>query len=111
MPEFVTKIIQIFDCKVARHGNMIVGKTGAGKSVAWQTLQRAMGRLRKDGHESEQFQKVSCQYFQAFAMCFGKISGIPCITLGCRLQATHGSTQLLHAFLLLMTAHFTHCAG
>ena len=37
---------------------MIVGKTGAGKSVAWQTLQRAMARLRKDGHESEQFQKV-----------------------------------------------------
>lgn len=58
VPEFVTKIIQIFDCKVARHGNMIVGKTGAGKSVAWQTLQRAMARLRKDGHESEQFQKV-----------------------------------------------------
>ena len=58
VPEFVTKIIQIFDCKVARHGNMIVGKTGAGKSVAWQTLQRSMARLRKDGHESEQFQKV-----------------------------------------------------
>ena len=37
---------------------MIVGKTGAGKSVAWQTLQRAMGRLRKDAHESELFQKV-----------------------------------------------------
>lgn len=59
VPEFVTKIIQIFDCKVARHGNMIVGKTGAGKSVAWQTLQRAMARLRKNHHESEQFQKVS----------------------------------------------------
>ena len=58
VPEFITKIIQIFDCKVARHGNMIVGKTGAGKSVAWQTLQRAMGRLRKDNHESELFQKV-----------------------------------------------------
>ena len=58
VPEFVTKIIQIFDCKVARHGNMIVGKTGAGKSVAWQTLQRAMGRLRKNNHESEHFQKV-----------------------------------------------------
>ena len=58
MPEFVTKIIQIFDCKVARHGNMIVGKTGAGKSVAWQTLQRAMGKLRKNNHESEHFQKV-----------------------------------------------------
>jgi hypothetical protein len=28
VPEFVTKIIQVFDCKVARHGNMIVGRTG-----------------------------------------------------------------------------------
>ena len=69
VPEFVTKIIQIFDCKVARHGNMIVGKTGAGKSVAWQTLQRAMARLRKDGHESEQFQKVRIMTSQRQQQC------------------------------------------
>jgi hypothetical protein len=46
VPEFLVKIIQIFDCKVARHGNMIVGKTGSGKSVAWQTLTRAMKALK-----------------------------------------------------------------
>ena len=58
VPEFVTKIIQIFDCKVARHGNMIVGKTGAGKSVAWQTLQRALARLKKEEPDNEQYQKA-----------------------------------------------------
>ena len=58
VPEFVTKIIQIFDCKVARHGNMIVGKTGAGKSVAWQTLQKALARLKKEEPENEQYQKA-----------------------------------------------------
>ena len=61
VPDFVTKIIQIFDCKVARHGNMIVGKTGAGKSVAWQTLQRALARLKKEEPENEQYQKARLQ--------------------------------------------------
>lgn len=58
VPEFVSKIIQIFDCKVARHGNMIVGRTGAGKSDAWRCLSRAMARLNKEHPEDERFQKV-----------------------------------------------------
>jgi len=58
VPEYVTKIIQIFDCKVARHGNMIVGRTGSGKSTAWKALTRAMARLRKEDHPDERFQKV-----------------------------------------------------
>jgi len=48
VPEYITKIVQVFDCKVARHGNMIVGKTGAGKSEAWKCLTRAMARLKKE---------------------------------------------------------------
>ena len=44
VPEFITKMVQVFDCKVARHGNMIVGKTGSGKSTAWKCLTRAMAR-------------------------------------------------------------------
>ena len=40
--DWIVKIIQIFDCKVARHGNMIVGKTGAGKTAAWKVLKAAM---------------------------------------------------------------------
>lgn len=56
--EFVTKIIQVFDCKVARHGNMIVGKTGSGKSEAWKCLQRALARLKKDEPDDERYQKV-----------------------------------------------------
>jgi energy-coupling factor transporter ATP-binding protein EcfA2 len=61
VPEFVTKIIQIFDCKVARHGNMIVGRTGSGKSTAWKALTRAMARLKKDDVQDERYQKVCVQ--------------------------------------------------
>jgi hypothetical protein len=56
--EFVTKIVQIFDCKVARHGNMMVGKTGSGKTTAWKCLQRTLGKLRKEHPDDERFQKV-----------------------------------------------------
>jgi energy-coupling factor transporter ATP-binding protein EcfA2 len=58
VPEFVTKIVQIFDCKVARHGNMMVGKTGSGKTTAWKCLQCTLGKLRKEHPDDERFQKV-----------------------------------------------------
>ena len=48
----------VFDCKVARHGNMIVGKTGAGKSEAWKCLTRAMARLKEIEPENENYQRV-----------------------------------------------------
>jgi dynein heavy chain len=49
----------VFDCKVARHGNMIVGKTGSGKTEAWKCLTRALARLKKDEPDDERFQKAS----------------------------------------------------
>jgi dynein heavy chain len=61
VPAFVSKIVQIFDCKAARHGNMIVGRTGAGKSEAWRALAGAMGRLRREGVADARFQKVGAQ--------------------------------------------------
>ena len=83
VPEFVTKVIQIFDCKLARHGNMIVGKTGSGKSTAWKTLQRAMGTLAKQfaGQESHQaYQRVHVHTLNPLALSNDEIYG--CFTEG-----------------------------
>lgn len=45
----ITKIIQLYETKCSRHSVMILGRTGTAKSVSWQGLQGAMGRLKKLG--------------------------------------------------------------
>ena len=44
----VAKTIQLFESKVVRHCNMLVGATLAGKSTAWRTLCQAMESLEKE---------------------------------------------------------------
>lgn len=73
VPAWITKIIQVYHCMVARHGNMIVGKTGSGKSEAWKMLKSAMGNLKKNGvvAESGEFEKVG-EDFASF-VCLSRL--------------------------------------
>ncbi|KAI8923518.1 dynein heavy chain and region D6 of dynein motor-domain-containing protein [Entophlyctis helioformis] len=43
----VTKIIQLHETKTSRHGVMIVGETGSGKTTVWKVLQGTFARLSK----------------------------------------------------------------
>lgn len=71
--EYITKMVQIFDCKVARHGNMVVGKTGAGKSEAWKCLTRAMARLKKEN--IEEMERVHVHTINPLALSNDEIYG------------------------------------
>lgn len=73
--EFIIKIIQVFDCKVARHGNMVVGKTGSGKSVAWQTLTRAMKKLKETHPDNENYQRVHVHTINPLALSNDEMYG------------------------------------
>jgi len=75
VPEFIVKIIQAFDCKVARHGNMLVGRTGSGKSVAWKCLQRALLRLKKEDPEDERYQRVHVHTINPLALSNDEMYG------------------------------------
>lgn len=44
----VVKIMQLYESKVTRHGNMLVGLTQSGKSRAWEILQDAINLLNQD---------------------------------------------------------------
>ena len=73
--EYIVKMIQIFDCKVARHGNMIVGKTGSGKSEAWKCLQRSMAKLKVQEPDNELFEKVHVHTINPLALSNDEIYG------------------------------------
>ncbi|KNE58518.1 hypothetical protein AMAG_04085 [Allomyces macrogynus ATCC 38327] len=47
VPKFVDRIIQLYDTTRVRHGVMLVGPTGGGKTVAYQVLAEAMSVLHK----------------------------------------------------------------
>jgi len=52
---FIDKIIQLYDTTRVRHGLMIVGPTGGGKTCNYKTLAHAMTRLK----DMEIFDKVN----------------------------------------------------
>lgn len=47
----VFHVPQTYDCMIYRHGNMLVGRTGSGKTVAWRALQGSWGQLKDEGLE------------------------------------------------------------
>eukprot|EP00392_Amoebophrya_sp_AT5.2_P008786 g8814.t1 len=52
----IKKTISTYETKQTRHGNMLVGNTLGGKTVAWKTLQEAKNNLKNDKHEG--FERV-----------------------------------------------------
>ena len=61
LPSFVDKVVQLFESKLVRHANMLVGHTGTGKSTAWRCLQRALARLHREYPSSDLYQKACAQ--------------------------------------------------
>jgi dynein heavy chain len=47
--DYITKIIQLLQTMTVRHGNMIVGTTGTGKTTLSNTLAAALTALHKAG--------------------------------------------------------------
>jgi dynein heavy chain len=47
----VVKIMQLYESKVTRHGNMLVGLTMSGKTKCWEILQDALNALNEEEKE------------------------------------------------------------
>lgn len=41
-PEIINKVLQLYDSKNTRHGNMLVGSALAGKSTCWKILYKSL---------------------------------------------------------------------
>lgn len=64
---------QTYDCMIYRHGNMLVGRTGSGKTVGWRALQNAWGQLKDEGLEG--WQKVWVYIMNSLALSNDEIYG------------------------------------
>ena len=69
---FMTKIIQLYDTIQVRHGLMIVGPTGGGKTQNWKVLSKSMSSLQ--GVE-EGFEKVNVQVLNPKSITMGQLYG------------------------------------
>ncbi len=47
-PELVKKVVQLYDSKNTRHGNMLVGTSMSGKSTCWKMLRNTLNALSKE---------------------------------------------------------------
>lgn len=60
LPVFIDKCIQLYETTVVRHGLMIVGPTGGGKTCCYRVLAAAMSSLRKtDAFEGVRYSVIN----------------------------------------------------
>lgn len=71
MDEFNAKIIQLFDTIQVRHGLMIVGPTGAGKTSNWKTLQKAITAIKGEANH----EKVHVDVLNPKSITMGQLYG------------------------------------
>eukprot|EP00698_Gefionella_okellyi_P007651 TRINITY_DN186_c0_g4_i1.p1 TRINITY_DN186_c0_g4~~TRINITY_DN186_c0_g4_i1.p1 ORF type:complete len:3955 (+),score=1074.62 TRINITY_DN186_c0_g4_i1:43-11907(+) len=76
VPEFVTKVIQLYETMTVRFGVMLVGPTGGGKTTIYRVLQDALTVLRRDKHiENPRYQLTSTFVLNPKCVSMGELYG------------------------------------
>ena len=73
--KFVAKVVQMYETFNVRFGAMLVGPTGGGKTTVYRMLQSAITRLRRAGHENENFQVIHTYVFNPKCIKMGELYG------------------------------------
>ncbi|XP_014239722.1 dynein heavy chain 1, axonemal-like isoform X2 [Cimex lectularius] len=75
-PQYIIKVIQLYDTTVVRHGLMLVGPAGTGKTRCYRVLQSVMGKLKgTNSHSGGTFQNVEVSIINPKAINMGQIYG------------------------------------
>lgn len=77
VPSLVSKIIQVHETQLVRHGMMVVGQNGSGKTVNVTILARAIQQLKEDGvvDKDDFFQLVKTITLNPKAITAGELYG------------------------------------
>ena len=71
----VKKVIQLYETMVVRHGVMLVGPTGGGKTVVYEALAAALTKLHRDGVKHPDYQLVQTFVLNPKAITMGELYG------------------------------------
>lgn len=74
-PEFMKKVIYLFETLNVRFGVMLVGPTGGGKTSCYEVLADVMTAMRARDHPDRCFQKVNKQILNPKAITMGELYG------------------------------------
>ena len=72
--EFSTKVIQLYEMLLVRHGIMVVGATCSGKTASIHTLAKAMTKAKNDGDDG--FSKVQIITLNPKSVTSGQLYGL-----------------------------------
>ena len=72
---FIAKIVQLYEMIVVRHGLMLVGPTGGGKSSNLHILQNTLGSLKKEGILGFAYENVKIFQLNPKSITMGQMYG------------------------------------
>ena len=75
VPTYVSKIIQLFETMLVRHGVMVVGLTLTGKTTCTETLAASLTQLKRDGDESPKYEVVKMHKLNPKSVSMGELYG------------------------------------
>ena len=75
IPISLTKAIELYEMIVVRHGLMVVGPTGGGKSSNIKTLKGALTMLKEQGIEGIRYEKVRTHHLNPKSIKMGQLYG------------------------------------
>ena len=76
LPPFIIKIIQLLETLIVRHGIMMVGETGTGKTTVIHTLRDALTALKKGGSDDPQHEVIKTFVLNPKSITPGKLFGM-----------------------------------
>lgn len=69
------KVIQLYETMLVRHGLMLVGPTGGGKTVCYQMLAQVLEMLKIKGHQNPEYKSVKTTVMNPKSITMGELYG------------------------------------
>ncbi|XP_072373357.1 dynein axonemal heavy chain 6 [Scyliorhinus torazame] len=75
IPTMISKVIQLYETMIVRHGVMLVGPTGSGKTTVYQILAETLGTLYNAGEKDPNYQIVKTYVLNPKSITMGELYG------------------------------------